>query len=103
MKTRYLPSSDFLPAIINEDAPFNEGNFGERNLERLIGMTRDPDTANRDWATLLLSQLKLDRPDVREALIAAAADEAFEVRGEAILGIAQLDQSAALPLLRKEL
>lgn len=103
MEERYLPPSDFLQAIINEDVPFGENASGETNLARLIEMTRDADPANRDWATLLLSQLGMDRPDVRAALMKAAEDEVSAVRAEAILGLAQTDRALALPLLRKEL
>ncbi|MFA5970425.1 MAG: HEAT repeat domain-containing protein [Sphingomonas sp.] len=103
MNERYTPSSDFLQAVVNEEVPFDHRDFGEKNLMQLMAMTRDPDVANRDWATLLLSQLELNRPDVREALIHAASDESSEVRAEAILGLAQLDRSVALPLLRREL
>lgn len=103
MEERYLPPSDFLQAIINEDVPFGENASGETNLARLIEMTRDADPANRDWATLLLSQLGMDRPDVRAALVKAAEDEVSAVRAEAILGLAQTDRALALPLLRKEL
>lgn len=103
MEERYTPPSDFLQAVINEEVPFGEHDFGEKNLARLITMTQDPDLANRDWATLLLSQLGIDRLDVREALINAATDESPAVRAEAILGLAQLDRSVALPLVKKEL
>lgn len=103
MEERYLPPSDFLQAVINEDVPFGEHDFGEKNFARLIEMTRDADPANRDWATLLLSQLGMDRPDVRAALVKAAEDENSAVRAEAILGLAQMHRGLALPLLRKEL
>lgn len=103
MNERYTPPSDFLQAVINEEVPFSDHDLGERNLTRLIAMTRDPDVANRDWATLLLSQLEFDRPDVRNALLSATSDESFEVRAEAILGLAQLDRSVALPLVKREL
>lgn len=72
-------------------------------MSRLIAMTRDADVANRDWATLFLSQLALDRADVREALARAATDPEPVVRGEAILGIAMLDRDMALPFLQHEL
>lgn len=103
MREHYIPPSDFLQAVIAEDIPFGERNVGEINLKRLIMATRDPVTANRDWATLLLSQLKMDRSDVRDALTVAASDENANVRAEAILGLTQIDRSLALQFLQKEL
>lgn len=88
---------------MSETVSFGPDEFGEQNLQRLIGLTRDQNRVNRDWATLLLSQLELDRFDVREALIGATSDTESSVRGEAILGLAQLDRALALPILQKEL
>lgn len=103
MSKRYLPPSSFLQSAINEEISFGDVDFEKGNLERLVAMTRDADVANRDWATLLLSQLQLNRPDVREALTLAASDEILAVRSEAILGLAMLDASQALPFLQAEL
>ena len=103
MVERYLPPSDFLRAAIIEEVSFGDHEFGQDNLIRLIAMTQDRETANRDWAVLLLSQLQSDRSDVREALISAASDESPFVRAEAILGLAQVDRSTALPLVLREL
>lgn len=103
MTERYLPPSDFLRALIDDDAPLVDGDHAETNLTRLIEMTRDGDPANRDWATLLLAQQDIDSPRVRDALASAAEDENEYVRAEAILGLAQRDTSLALPLLQREL
>jgi HEAT repeat protein len=102
MDEGYEPPSDFLKAMIRDEVPFI-GAFGEANLESLIQMTRDADRANRDWATMLLAQLERDTGEIREALLAAAADEDQYVRGEAILGIAQRAPSLALPLIHAAL
>jgi FAD/FMN-containing dehydrogenase len=98
MNERYEPPSHFLRSIIRDEVPFI-GPFGEGNVARLIAMTRDAHPANRDWATLLLSQLERDTQEVRDALLAAADDEHDYVRGEAILGLAQRAPSLALPLI----
>jgi len=98
MDEGYEPPSAFLKAIIRDEVPFI-GSFGEANVARLIQMTRDPDRANRDWATLLLAQLERDTDEVRQALLTAATDEDEYVRGEAVLGIARRDPSLALPLI----
>lgn len=103
MQDRYLPPSDFLRSVIEEVAPLTGGAFAELNLLRLIFSTADADRANRDWATLLLAQLKLNRPDVRAALERAAEDDDMAVRAEAILGLALIDRTLALPHLQREL
>jgi HEAT repeat protein len=103
MTERYLPPSDFLKALIDDDAPLVGGDQAEANLGRLIEMTRDKDLANRDWATLLLAQQDFDTSRVRDALLTAAEDENEYVRAEAILGLAQRDKALALPLLQREL
>lgn len=99
----YYPPSDFLKALIKDEAPIEDSQLGEANLRRLIEMTRDEDRANRDWATMLLAQQELDTVEVREALLRAAKDEDPAVRAEAILGLAQRDRNLALPFLREAL
>lgn len=103
MTERCEPSSDFLKALIADDAPLVRGEHAEANLGRLIEMTRDDDPANRDWATLLLAQQEIDGREIREALLEAADDENDCVRAEAILGLAQRDKAIALRLLQREL
>jgi HEAT repeat protein len=85
---RYQPKSDFLKSVIVDDIPF-VGEFGRKNLDRLIGFTQDADRSNRDWAMLLLSQTGLDTPQVLSALYRGATDSDFDVRCEAISGLAQ--------------
>jgi HEAT repeat protein len=103
MADRYLPRSDFLRAVIADDAPLSGGAFAEANLDRLIAMTRDPDRSNRDWAAMLLSQHEGDTPEIRAALLAAARDEDPAVRAEALSGLAARDPALALPLLHEAL
>lgn len=99
---RYEPTSSFLKSLIEDDAPLT-GAEGDSNCHRLMVLMRDEHPANRDWATLLLSQQDLDTDEVRQALLAAADDENEYVRAEAILGLAQRDKALALPLIRREL
>jgi hypothetical protein len=99
---RYAPPNAFLKSLIDEDAPLT-GADGESNLRRLMILMRDEDSANRDWATLLLAQQELDTDEVRQALLTAAEDENEYVRAEAILGLAQRNKALALPLIRREL
>ena len=103
MAERYEPPSEFLKALMDNDAPLVSGEQAEANLRRLVEMTRDEHPANRDWATLLLAQLDIDDGQVRDALLNAAEDENTYVRAEAILGLAQRDKALALPLLQREL
>ena len=103
MSERYQPHSEFLKALIDDDAPLVGGQHAEANLRRLIEMTRNEHPENRDWATLLLAQQHLDTPQIRDALLRAAEDENEYVRAEAILGLAQRDKVLALPLLQREL
>jgi hypothetical protein len=99
----YMPPSDFLQSVIAEVVPLSGSEFGDANLRLLIKMTRDPDRANRDWATMLLSQQEVDTTAVRSALIAAAGDEYDAVRAEAALGLAQRDPRIALPFVQAAL
>jgi hypothetical protein len=100
---RYQPPSAFLQDIVADNIPLAGSPFADANLRKLIALTRDPDRANRDWATMLLAQLETDTPAVREALLEASADEDLYVRGEAVLGLAQRDPSVALPLIQAAL
>lgn len=80
----YLPPSEFLQSLIEDDAPLL-GVDADANIGRVIELTRDEHPANRDWATLLLAQQEADRADIQQALLAAAEDENEYVRAEAIL------------------
>jgi hypothetical protein len=103
MAERYVPSSPFLKAVVDDEIPIGGSEWGEANLRRLIEMTRHEELANRDWATMLLAQQEIDTDDIREALLRAAADEDENVRAEAILGLAQRDPNVALPFLQRAL
>ncbi|WP_346908693.1 HEAT repeat domain-containing protein [uncultured Roseibium sp.] len=103
MSERYEPKSDFLRAVIAEEAPLSGGELAEANLRLLVKMTSDPDLSNRDWATFLLAQEDTDTDAIRTALIRASEDENEFVRAEAVLGLAKRDPSLALPLVQKAL
>jgi HEAT repeat protein len=75
-----------------------------RAVECLIELSRDYDAHNRDWATFALgSQINLDTPTVREALIERVNDVDFDTRSEAIVGLAQRGDRRVVPLLVREL
>ncbi len=98
----YQPPSDFLQAVIADEIPF-DGEFGNQNLDYLIRLTRDADRANRDWATFLLAQTDFDTVSIREALLIAASDLDFDVRSEAVLGLAQRNAPEATSLVQQML
>jgi hypothetical protein len=52
---------------------------------------------------MTLAMQEIDTPQVRAALIAAAADIDVVVRAEALQGLAQRDKALALPLVEREL
>lgn len=103
MAERYQPPSEFLRAFAADEATLGDSIFGEANLQRLIEMTRDGHTANRDWATMLLAAEEVDTPQVRHALLEAASDTDSVVRAEAVYGLAMRDTALALPLVLEEL
>jgi HEAT repeat protein len=99
---RNEPSSDFLKAVIAQQVPF-EGQIGSQNLAHLVRLTSDADRTNRDWATFLLAQTEFDTPDIRQALRVAASDEDYDVRCEALLGMAQRNVPEASALIQQVL
>lgn len=100
---RYEPPSDFLKGIIAEEVTLADGPLAQANLNLLIELTRDADRANRDWATMLLSQEGGDTPAVRAVLLVAARDEDAVIRAEAALGLASRDPGLALPFVQEAL
>jgi hypothetical protein len=103
MEEGYWPKSDFLCMVANDEVPLVGSAAGEHNLRLLIEFTSDADVSNRDWATMLLSQQEIDTPDVRQALLRAAADSDCDVRAEALEGLAERDKELAKPLVEREL
>lgn len=105
MTERYEPKSDFLNSILAHDVPLTGSPFAEANLRLLVEMTRDPEPSNRDWATFLLAQTQIDRPEFRDLFFSIAGNEKEEdyIRAEAVRGLAQLDASLALPFVQEAL
>ena len=52
---------------------------------------------------MLLSDVELDTPEIRSALLKASRDPDSVIRGEALCGLAQRDNELALPLVKAEL
>jgi HEAT repeat protein len=80
------------------------GHEDGRAIEGLIELSKDEDAHNRDWATFALgSQIDLDTPAIREALLQRLNDEDFDTRCEAIAGLAQRADRRVIPALAREL
>lgn len=72
-------------------------------IHALISLSRDADKEVRNWALFGLgTALKHDTWDVRDALFMGARDEDGEARGEAILGLAERDDSRVVDILLRE-
>ena len=99
----YRPKSDFLVMVANKEILFDDSEFGRANLQRLIALTGDADTSNRDWATMLLGHYGPNTEEVRTALLRASEDEDQYVRGEAIENLVDRDREKAVALVKREL
>ena len=73
----------------------------ELAAQTLIELSADNAAIVRDWATFGLgSQIELDTPAIREALVARLSDEDEDTRGEAMVGLARRhDSRMVAPLL----
>lgn len=111
----HFPVAKCLPAMlslvshpearIRHGLAFALGNYQEMPAaEALLHLMTDHDNEVRDWATFALGSLcELDSPRIRAGLLAAAADEDPEIRGEALVGLAQRRVAEAKPLVFAEL
>lgn len=77
--------------------------FYEWDVKTLIEWMSDPDSEVRDWATTALAASGDASPIVRDALLARVADADFDVRSEAILGLARRRDQRVLPFLKEAL
>jgi HEAT repeat protein len=79
------------------------GHEDPRAVDTLIILATDEDAAVRDWAVFGLgSQIEMDTPDIRAALIRALSDADSDARGEALVGLANRRDTAVVPALLKE-
>ena len=75
-----------------------------KDVPVLLVLTRDSDSETRDWATFQFRIApELDGSEVREALFARTEDEVGEIRGEALLALAERKDSRVVPMIRREL
>ena len=92
------------PGVRNGVVSALTGHENERAIEVLIELSQDEDTHVRDWATFGLgTQIDLDTPEIREALIIRLNDTDFDTRGEAIVGLAKRRDRRVIPAISREL
>lgn len=73
-------------------------------IEALIELTSDPEAHVRDWATFALgTQVEVDTPDLRDALMERLADNDDDTRCEALVGLARRGDRRVLPALQSSL
>jgi hypothetical protein len=73
-------------------------------INTLIRLSSDTDEHVRDWATFgLASQTEVDTPELRAALLARTNENNGEIRGEALVGLANRRDPQALGLVQAEL
>jgi HEAT repeat protein len=101
MSDLYEPSAEFLKLLGAEALPLSGSIFADTNLQRLIELTGDSDTSNRDWATFYLSNTGIDTAEVRAALHRCLSDPRKAVQEEAMVGLATRGDMSVLPLLEK--
>ncbi|MBI5091743.1 MAG: HEAT repeat domain-containing protein [Candidatus Hydrogenedentes bacterium] len=72
-------------------------------IRAMIALARDPDLGVRNWATFGLgSQVEDDTSEIRAALRANLTDTDHEIRGEAIVGLANRKEPDIIDILIRE-
>jgi hypothetical protein len=75
-----------------------------RAIKALIKLTADRDRDVRDWATFGIgSMIETDIPEIRDALLARLTETDDEIRGEALVGLAQRGDIRIVDPLLQEL
>ncbi|MFW1858305.1 HEAT repeat domain-containing protein [Acinetobacter defluvii] len=73
-------------------------------IRGLITLSYDQDEDTRNWATFGLgSQCEMDFPEIRKALHDRVSDLIPEIRGEAMIGLAERKDESIIPILQQEL
>lgn len=74
----------------------------KRAISTLIKLMDDEEHYIRDWATFNIgSQIAVDTPEIRQALRAKLHDTDLDVRGEALVGLAERKDEGALVCVKK--
>jgi HEAT repeat protein len=98
---RLVPSPD--PAVRYGVTVGLAGNDDSDAVAALIALSRDEDRDVRDYAVFALgSHTDLDTPELREALHVAMGDSDPEIRGEALVGLAERKDERVKPALIEE-
>jgi HEAT repeat protein len=97
VKLKTHPSAEVRMGVVH-------GLMCQQDLEAiaaLIALSGDPDEDVRNWSTFNLgTQLDIDTPELREALLRRLSDPHEETRGEALVGLARRKDPRVLePLL----
>lgn len=80
------------------------GHDDDRAIQTLIALCSDPDFDVRNWAVFSLGSLTVvDTSELREALVRALIDDDPEIRGEALIGLANRGDPRVIQPLKKEL
>lgn len=80
------------------------GQDDDHALSTLIQLSADPDPEIRNWSTFALgTQTEIDTPAIREALAARLDDPDDDTRSEAMVGLAERDDPAAIPAVARAL
>jgi HEAT repeat protein len=106
IRDRILPNAGHPDEVVRHAVAFALPSPGldELALDALIGLTRDVDDEVRDWATFGLAELSdADNEAIRGALLARVEDDPYEIRVEAIVGLARRQDERVRPHLVREL
>lgn len=79
------------------------GQDSQEAVAAMIALSKDSDLDVRNWAMFGLgSQIEADTPEIRDALLLGTLDSDSEIRGEALVGLAERKDKRAIDLLLNE-
>jgi len=79
------------------------GQESSEAIDVMLLLACDEDVDTRNWAMFGLgTQIEIDSPEIRLALLKGTSDEDSEIRGEALVGLANRKDSSAIELLLNE-
>lgn len=74
------------------------------SISTMIELSKDPDEDVRNWATFGLgSMIESDTPKIRDALLERLSEKNAEIRGEALVGLAERNHPNTIGTIIKEL
>jgi HEAT repeat protein len=79
------------------------GQESSEAIDVMLLLSRDEDLDTRNWAMFGLgTQIEMDSPQIRQALHKGTFDDDSEIRGEALVGLANRKDSSVIELLLNE-